>query len=293
MSYKIGDAARTSTLLHGAYLDLKDKIEECIPTEIYFCEGDAANQTKLMRCLGDGGSKKAYKLDEERVLLLPNMDTDSVCDVAARWDRIVEEELRITDLIASLGILSPLSQKVNISSSEDQTKGTIPAYISKSFNSFAKSNTFIIDRKNRKSSTWKQERSLFNANEDRLDKRKWDHMTAPMLSDLVKIFANGVPTSHDSLNLAVVQTEGAPFNSHEIKIFGFDFTNKHTPLAPVTQSKAIERNHVKQVVEGLLTTIFCYEFEWSFPNGERSREPAQLMQELVEDYTDKIMRQLT
>jgi hypothetical protein len=291
MSYKTGDASQ-STSSHEIYRELQRKTEKR-NAGIYLHEEDASREEKLIRCLGDGGSKKAYKLDEERVLMLPNMDSDPLSDVAARWDRIVEEELRVTQLIASLGILSPISQRVNISSSHDQSRGTIPAYVSRSFNSFAQSNTFIIDRKNRQSSTWKQGRSLFNADENRLDKEKWDRMTATMLDDLVKIFANGLPTSNDSLNIAVVQVEDAGDKSHEIKIFGFDFTNKHKPLEAVPSPQSVQRSHVKSVVEGLLTTLFCYEFEWTFPYGERCKEPAQFMKGLVEDYTDKIMSQLT
>jgi len=292
MAYTTNNATASHYGLHEVYQDLKDKIDECIPTEIYMHEGDSSNQNKLFRCLGDGGSKRAFKLDEERVLLLPNMDADPIGDIAERWERIVEEELKITKQLASLGILSPLSEKVTISPSKDQTKGTIPAYISKSFNSFAKSDTFIIDRKNRRSSTWKEGRTLFKEDENRLDKEKWDRMTAPMLDDLVKIFAHGLPTSHDSLNIAVVQTEETGSISHEIKIFGFDFTDKHSPLALASEGRTVQRSHVRQVVEGLLTTLFCYEFEWSFPYGERSREPAIFIKELVEDYTDKIIRQL-
>lgn len=261
-------------------------------TEILLHSHLGIQEDKLLQCLGSGGCKKAYQLESEKALLLPNMDSDPIDHVASRWERIVDEEVAVSKLLSRIGILSPSSERVEISPKAGDCNGTIPAYVSTSFKSFSKSNIFIIDRKDHRSSTWNRNSdSFFNPGEDRLDKDKWDQLIDPMLNDLAKVLAHGLPTTIDSMNLAIVQKNtGETSKSYQIRIFGFDFTSKRDPLSlQSTGNCEVKTSQVKGALEGLLTTLFCYEFDWGFPRGNDNKEPSAFMQSLVEAYTHEVV----
>lgn len=260
------------------YLLLNTKI--CQKNSIlYITDKTGPHQEMLLDVLGAGGSKKAIQLEGGKALIIPNMSANSISSIEAMWKKMVYEEVAMSQLLTSIGLLSPLSKRVSISLSPNASEGIIPAYTSETFESLGKTKDwFIIDIKNSKSSTWiKGKDFLFNSEEDRLNEENWDSVTDLMLTDVLKICAYNIPAGGDALNIAIVKKSDLSGKSmkskYEVRYFGFDFSSKNPEvLLSIPQIKErpslIDTSGAKPLLFSLLDFIFFYEFGDSYESGE-------------------------
>jgi hypothetical protein len=226
------------------------------------------SEETLLDMIGSGGSKKAYKLSKGRALLLPNF-SDSCQIVANRWERMVLEEVAMSKIISSLGLLSPLCERVDIvcSTSDETSEKIIPAYICQSFEQLALSGCFIIDTKNRRSSTWKMgENYLFKTEDERLSQTKWESILDLLVTDIAKICFYDIPTDFDSLNIAIVKKSDDKLqegSSYEVRYFGFDFSSKCGSLSIPTLEKkeklVVNEEDIEKILNHILTDLIYYE----------------------------------
>ncbi len=278
------------------YLYIKDSNEQP--------QKGGQRQEVLLRILGRGGRKKAIQLEEGRALMLPNMDLDSdlasVSKTAQTWPRAVHEEVKMSQFLTTIGLLSPLSKRVSTSLSLSTPQQMIPAYLSETFENLGKTkNWFIIDRKDggkRISSTWiKGEHFLFRQDTDRLNETNWDSVLDHMLDDLVKIFAYALPWSgrEDSFNLAITkEASGLETNSvsdYQIRYFGFDFSSPHSCLSEIRESpilKLPDELSIKYCLNFVFDKVFFYEFGEEYNFDERLDS---LQERLVEKHTKQVL----
>ncbi|MFW9879174.1 MAG: hypothetical protein ACFFG0_39345 [Candidatus Thorarchaeota archaeon] len=256
---------------------------------IYITNGSVMYQEILLRIIGCGGSKKAIELCNGRALMLPSMYVDPMYNIVMRWKRMVREEVIMSQLLTKIGILSPLSKRVMISLSQDSHEGTIPAYLSETFENLGKTRGwFIIDTKIKTASTWiKGENFLFSSEEDRLNEQKWDSLLYPLLVDLVKICIYDIPVSKDSLNIAIVKKISELIISrYEIRYFGFDFSNKSVSLAiPSMEKRPYEASDISKAThffDFILNEVFFYEFNCRYDSGVEREE--------LHHFKDKIVK---
>jgi hypothetical protein len=226
----------------------------------------------LMKLLGKGGSKKAFEIAQGRALILPNMDTDSMISVIKNWTRIVDEEVKMSQLLKSVGLLSPLSEKVTISVASRTLLATIPAYTSLSFEHLAyQYNQFIIDYKTPASSMWIENKNFLFANQnERWNIQNWTSVLDEMLNDIIKLCQYNIPIDEDSYNLAIVKGQSPPY---QVRYFGFDFSSKRERLEVSYSEVAaqdIDLNQVKKLIQRTLSIIFSYEFgsDWVYRDGK-------------------------
>ena len=280
----------------SSYEDLKEKIDKKDST-VLLTDESGKHPEKLLEILGQGGSKKAIKLSNNRALILPNMDVDSVSDVSKRWERVVLEEVAMSKALNSIGLLSPSLKQVNISLNET-SEDVIPAYISDTFENLAKTKGwYIIDQKNTKSSSWKKhENHLFNSEQDCLNINNWKSVIDPMLTDIAKICMYDIPVATDSLNVAVTKKTGDSLkgaSEYEIRYFGFDFSNKNQPLSiPTLEQKNLSTNHRKKVeflLFSLLENVFFHEFDEEFA---LKKHVVEFIDKLVSKYTDEVLSRI-
>ncbi len=287
---------------HQIFQLLKDKIkliknEE--KTSVYMVNAGGICEEKLLNVLGEGGCKRAIKLEGDRALIVPNMDVE-VKFLAKNWEEIVDEEIAMSKQLTEIGLLSPLSEKARISLSADSDEETIPAYLSETFEGLGKTKGwFIIDVKNSSSSTWKRkEHFLFNSEEDRLKKENWDLISSSLLDDVAKICIYDLPTLLDSLNIAIVKkSSGSEISQYEIRYFGFDFSSKSTPLSiPTIQerlSKAPNMGKAKEVLNEILSWVFFYEFGRGYNrNDDEGKKLQDLKNVLVEKYSKEVIARI-
>ncbi len=279
------------------YKLLKDILDQ-ENSSLYLTDESGKNQENLLDVLGEGGSKKAIQIAKGRALILPNMDVDPIHSIAERWERMVQEEVAMSEILYSIGLLAPLSKRVSISfeSSED----SIPAYISETFKQLGETKGwFIIDVKNRNSSTWVRGKNfLFSKEEERLNEKNWDSVAQGMIKDVITICKHNIPAKGDSLNIAIVKK---PFsaaedlmNEYEVRCFGFDFSDKYKflQLPEIKNISSVDRERVKSLISRILDLVFYYEFGNKYAYGEGKKPFVCLKDRLVERYTEQAMQQI-
>jgi len=200
-------------------------------SSLYITDETGTHKETLLELLGDGGTKRAFKLAAGRALLLPNIEVEAK-SLASDWERIVLEEVKMSEILTRLGLLSPLHKQVTIATNEDSPH-VIPAYISETFENLEKTKSvFIIDSKAMKSSTWiLGTHFLFNSDEERLEEKNWDPVFAPLLNDIKKICLHNIPTERDSINIAIVKEPSVIRTcQYLVRFFGFDYSKKRGRL---------------------------------------------------------------
>ncbi|MEZ5314794.1 MAG: hypothetical protein R3E91_01065 [Chlamydiales bacterium] len=103
--------------------------------------GEDKKPIKIGNCLDTGGSKRPLEIPEGLVLMLPNKGHS-----LKSWQRVVDEEVQISDKLIELGILTVKSERVDIFLSEDSDQ-SFPAYRCPSFKSLEKKDMYVIDKK--------------------------------------------------------------------------------------------------------------------------------------------------
>ena len=131
------------------------------------------NEEVQLNATGKGGSKRAFDIGEDRVILLPQPE----CCRFNMWNRIVKEEVLISQQYEKLGLLTPPDNL----KPEFHKQNT---YISDSFASLSKRGIYIMDMKNEKSSTWFG--SVFNNLDiDLTDPKIWHRLLDKMVDELI------------------------------------------------------------------------------------------------------------
>lgn len=276
----------------SSYLTLKNELKKTQAT-LYVTDETGKYPKTLLNILGNGGSKRAFQLEGNRALILPNMDIDRLEDIAKRWERIVLEEVKMSEILTRIGLLSPSSVQVHISLSTSSEK-VIPAYICETFESLSLKDCFVIDAKNHKSSTWKREENfLFHSDDDRLKVENWDAVFDTALTDIAKICYYNIPNGIDSLNLAVVKNpKDSSICPHQVRYFGFDFSSKRKALVlPNIEnpSPVLHPSKIRTLLDHIIDKVFTYEFGDRFDYGPEHGKLTKLKEQLVERYTTKVI----
>lgn len=253
---------------------------------------------KIGTLLGRGGSKEVYDLGGlYSALVIPNMNVDSFEDIAARWKRIVDEEVKMSEFLASVGLLAPKLIPTRVAYS-DLPGMSIPAYRAIAFSDlFASEGLYVIDRKNPESSTWKKGQNfLFNSTEERLDEKNWDFVFDSFLTDILKICTGHLPTKGDSVNIAInLKFMGKDKDEFEVRYFGFDFTNKQTSIfipqveKNTTYRLKLDSNKAKTLIEKFLSVIFAYEFVNEYADGSVDENKIYDLRKNLEDKYLKLL----
>jgi len=248
---------------------------------------------QLIKRLGCGGSKRAILLDPSTALLIPNMDIDPISKIAERWERNISEEIAVSEFIKTIGFLSPSLKKVHISISDFM----IPAYTSESFESFNSKGIFIIDQKNKHSSSWKyREKFLFKTNAERLEPENWNSPMSRVIVDIMQLILYKANFGSDSKNLALVEKRSErAVCQHEIRYFCFDFSSKMrtTEIPELTCNPQFDstkigwiENYAFNCINEILISIFDYEFSNSRIPRDQIKE---FREKLEKKYTQVFM----
>lgn len=269
----------------SGYASLKNKIESHDSIELWF----TTNPTKitLLQELGCGGCKKAIEIINQIALILPNMDANDPPMMMKHWNRIVDEEVKLSQILTEVGLLSPGYQKTYLSLSDDEKESFIPIYFSQTFQSLGQSkNWSIIDWKNPNSSTWKfGHHFLFSSDEKRLDPKNWDSVVSPLLTDVKKLCKHQIPTKSDSLNIAITTQESSSVESpYTARYFGFDFSNKCTPLSLKELSSKEKKIKYSQTLTFLLDQILFWEFGHRYTRDAKLKNFKDI---LIDRYTQR------
>lgn len=282
---------------HLSYEALQKEMDQIGSSILCVIDHTGMHQETLLKVLGGGGSKKAIQLAKGRALLLPNMDEDSIAEIALRWERMVSEEVAMSRILNRIGLLSPSLEQVNIIPSEI-SEDKISAYISETFEELGKTNGwFIIDIKNRDSSTWKEGKDfLFQSEEERLNEENWDSAVDSVLTDIEKICLYDIPAGRDSLNIAILKKPSeSAVCQHEIRYFGFDFSDKDTPLA-IPEDKPLvhplNKDRAKWILNSILDNVFIYEFGRRYLFKDEGGNLKSLKNRLVQKYSEIIIARM-
>jgi hypothetical protein len=264
---------------------------------LYVTDETGKHPETLLGVLGRGGSKKAIQVARGRALILPNMDVDPTAHIAGRWERMVLEEVKMSQILNRLGLLSPLSEQVSVTLTES-SENVIPAYISESFENLSLKGCFIIDTKNSDSSTWKEgEHSLFQSDEERLSEKNWDSVFDSALTDIAKICLYDIPAGGDSLNIAIVKkSSDSAVCQHEVRYFGFDFSSNHGFLAIPDEhrpSTSPNMDKATRLLNSIIDNIFFCEFGRRYDYGDESANLGNLKDRLVQRYIKDVAERMS
>ncbi len=191
------------------------------------------------------------------------MDANNLTTMTEHWNRIVNEEVKFSQILTQVGLLSPGYQKTYLSLSAEENESCIPTYFSQTFQSLGQSNNWsIIDWKNPKSSTWIfGQHFLFLSDENRLDPKNWDSVINPLATDIKKLCKHQIPTNSDSLNIAITREESnLTLSPYQARYFGFDFSNKCIPLSLQELNFKEQKIKYTKTFTFLLDQILFWEF---------------------------------
>ena len=265
-------------------------------------ENGAQVEVKLASILGKGGAKRAVALNREEALLLPNSGK------VQYWKKSVEEEVQMSKVCESIGLLSPSSKMVFVQWPNSEI--SFPAYTSNSFSSLPEKGIYVIDVKNSTSTVWtEKENELFVNPLDPFEKLRpesWDAVFKPFIDDLAKsVFFSLDAQGDDTVNFAVVKTQNYP--GYEVRAFCFDFSSpaQYPREIPIIANFKIAfqqgqmpqfeeettRKYIDEKVSSVLSELFSVEFgEAYYPKIDR--DVHALKKELQTKYTNQIFDRL-
>ena len=151
--------------------------------------------------LGGGGSKTAYRYNDDYVLMLP-----SESNYSEYWDQVVVTEIEFSQFLSSIGLLNLEHVLVKL------PDYGISAYLSRSFESLTRPGSGVIDIKG--DGTWRDRLFPSDSIEDVLDFDRWKDILSEFYDDLAKVIAYRLPMSGDSFNLLI--------RDGKVRYFGFD-----------------------------------------------------------------------
>jgi hypothetical protein len=262
---------------------------------LYVRDDQGQHPEMLLGVLGAGGTKKAMKLSNGRALVLPNLDYEQVEKIESWWKRVVHEEVAMSKLLTTIGLLSPSPKKVGVALSSQATAKVIPAYISEDFQEMARTKgRFIIDWNNQQVSTWVVGRDfLFNSEEARFKEENWDAVLGSLLTDIVQISIYDIPAWNASMNFAVVKKNGPVSglpSEYEVRYFGFDFSDKRKAIENKKTPAVFNDKKAKDVLLHAVDRIFTCEFGSAFHCGPQSKNIKSFYNRLMEKYLIEIQK---
>lgn len=266
--------------------DLKFSPECSLETapRIWVVEGKnkVAKDVQLLGMVGAGGTKRAIKMTDQRILMW------SQCDSSL--------ELLMHRYLKMRGLLTQYSIPVKISDHPDFNKGFAHAYVVESFTNLAKRGIYVYDTKNQDRGGWIYKQNyLFEKEEDRLNEDNWDKAFELLLEDFAKMYVYDIPIYGDSVNYAVVKKEtnqqmvNKPC-SYQIRYFGFDIsmqipkTNRNKPNE--NQIAALKRYLVDDAID-----IF-FHFEFFDKKSDWKNEIEALKKKLEKKYLEKLLNHI-
>lgn len=255
---------------------------------IFMTDATGRHQETLLKILGRGGSKTAFQIAKGRALLLPNVYISNV------WERMVAEEVKMSQILTRLGLLSPLSEEVSIILDGVQ----MPAYVSETFENLGlRKGWFILDMKNSYTSTWKEgENFLFQSDTERLNEKNWGCVIDVLLTDIAKICLHHVPVGTDSLNIAIVRKNSLEICPYEIRYFGFDFSSKYHALdiskIEEQPSAQFDVERAENILNAILDYVFMWEFGEKYSYGEDKEKLQNFQKQLVQEQSQELVARM-
>lgn len=254
-----------------------------IPVYIHPTEenGDEKIQETVLGLLGEGGSKRAYALENGNALLMPRFE--SISDIQKHsqfWSDVIDKEVDGTKRVKELGCLACDLKRVDLFMTPN-SKIKLPAYETEAFDHLASRGIWIIDTKNEESSTWN--RSLFQKNSDRFDVQNWEKILDPFLKDLTKLLIHNVWLYPDNTSMAVIKkTQADPISNYEVRYFGFDFSGNNCFSEELTDDEI--SGLAQTVIGNSLSILMGHEF------GQDALEDNTL--KLKEKLTDRCVKKV-
>lgn len=254
------------------------------PVTVRLPDGTECETT--LRCVGRGGSKKAYTLTEvpEFVRMLGNCD---VQNPSGYWTQMVQQEVGVSKRLETLGLLCPRHRATVVTFRPSSDNGTEtepisnPAYLSDSFECLAlRRNMFVIDTKESNSTTWKggifpDERSMDE------DLETWRCLLKTFIEhDLPIMYRNSFPRGGDAVNWAIVGQGTDNGKSFEARLYAFDFASKQgqcveLETCEITEAKTKDYDvyrcrHLIRLIEAVMFEEFEHwgQHKWALPDGK-------------------------
>jgi len=186
---------------------------------ITFKKDNTSFNVVVGKSVGYGGTKRAYKITEDLVLLLPSRGV-SIGSVHKSWDNVVELEVEASEFLTSVGLLNPKHERVIVVIPKHYIK--INTYLSKSFEGFKQLGMYIVDLKYQTPLP----NIFYDDNADFYDMYLWKYIFSELVYDIITLFKYRLDYSGDSTSLVAVKTDDINLvSSYKIRYFGFDFSH--------------------------------------------------------------------
>ena len=186
------------------------------PKKIYI--GKERTPLQVYKEVGRGGSKFAWQYSEDEVILLPNTNIPN-------WQRMVDEEVFVSEKLTELGILNVHSKKVNVYF--EGAKLPMIVYVCPSFKSLIQKGMFVIDIRGRPDLSPIAQEPIFKEGQDPTSAEAWLPLVTPLAKDLVTVAKHNCLFGLDSWNGVLVKGKNG---AYELRYFGFDFSSKSRPF---------------------------------------------------------------
>jgi hypothetical protein len=177
----------------------------------------------LTKPLGCGGSKCAFAITTDLVLMVPNSRFNLPHNYN-NWERITDEEYKISQILTDIGIYNPNHKKVKVYV-EDKS---FESYVSKNFDYLTALGINVIDMVKFNNGKIDYDYKIFyDENINLNDVNNWFPILSNLLNDIVLLYKYRIPLSHDSTNFVLIKNVDVnQISPYKIRYFGFDFTQR-------------------------------------------------------------------
>lgn len=224
-----------------------------------------------------GGSKCVYNLNDDCVLVLPNYRmSDYIDSFLKNWSDFSIREVKISDHLISIGLLTPRHYLVEVKSNNK----TFNSYISKSFNAFEKKGYRIYDVKVRMNPI----NLLVDKNINIGIPVTWIPILYPLIEDIVKMAKYNVSYNRDMINFIYLPNENSIWK-YKMRLFLFDYPrdfkiNKHIDDINYSKYFSVLTTAIEEI------TYQIYDQKTNRKNPMLSDEYSNIMKETISFFRD-------
>ena len=218
------DLLRSPALDSSAFERLE--VDGATEIRLQFPKGKTKTGVLAGPALGLGGTKSFYQVTNGLVMAVPSRASEDA--IAARWEDILEDEVRTTAWLNKAGLLTSRIRAVAAELNLRGERVHAPTYVATDFEHLAKQGVFVMDVGNPEATRGRL-RGRFNPEYNLEDEHVYRLALRPLKRDVEKLAELGLGMNHDMNNLAFVR-RGHPFHTgseaeYEVRVFLFDFSH--------------------------------------------------------------------
>lgn len=188
-----------------------------LQVSIVIVDDDSSFDIIIGKTTGAGGTKRAFTITDDLVLLLPSKGISSENN-RPYWNKIVNNEMAASEFLTSINLLNPRHKRVIVHFPQHDI--SYHTYLSNSFEGLKRSGIYVLDLK----MATQFPAIFYDVEANLFDMKNWESIFPDLIYDIYLLYKYQLDHSGDSVSLAAVKSDDINLVSpYKIRYFGFDF----------------------------------------------------------------------